>query len=120
VLAGNAPDAERALEVVQASEAATECQVNEVIGDCAYGAGETRAEFAATGRTIVAKVPAYPQPGVVRQDRVSARSGGSNVHLPDRPDDRRSATGQRWRRHVRVCHGHMCGVSSAWPRRWRT
>jgi Transposase DDE domain/Transposase domain (DUF772) len=57
VLAGNAPDAERALEVVQASEAATECQVNEVIGDCAYGAGETRAEFAATGRTIVAKVP---------------------------------------------------------------
>jgi hypothetical protein len=57
VLAGNAPDAERALEVVQASEAATGCQVNEVIGDCAYGAGETRAEFAATGRTIVAKVP---------------------------------------------------------------
>jgi hypothetical protein len=57
VLAGNAPDAERALEVVQASEAATECQVNEVLGDCAYGAGETRAEFAATGRTIVAKVP---------------------------------------------------------------
>src|SRR3954467_8995441 len=52
VLAGNAPDAEQALEVVQASEAATECQVNEVIGDCA---GETRAEFAATGRTIVAK-----------------------------------------------------------------
>ena len=57
VLAGNAPDAERALEVVEASEAATGCAVVEVIGDCAYGAGETRAEFAATGRAIVAKVP---------------------------------------------------------------
>ena len=57
VLPGNAPDAQRALEVVEASEAATECRVEEVLGDCAYGSGETRAEFAATGRTIVAKVP---------------------------------------------------------------
>jgi hypothetical protein len=57
VLAGNAPDAERALEVVEATEAATSCEVVEVIGDCAYGAGSTRAEFAETGRTVVAKVP---------------------------------------------------------------
>jgi hypothetical protein len=57
VLPGNAPDAERALQVVEASEAATECRVEEVLGDCAYGSGETRAEFAATGRTIIAKVP---------------------------------------------------------------
>ena len=57
VLAGNAPDADHALEVVEASEAATGCQVVEVLGDCAYGAGSTRAEFAATGRAIVAKVP---------------------------------------------------------------
>ena len=57
VLPGNAPDAERALEVVEATEAATECRVEEVIGDCAYGAGETRAAFAANGRTIIAKVP---------------------------------------------------------------
>jgi Transposase DDE domain/Transposase domain (DUF772) len=57
VLAGNAPDAEQALKVVEASEAATECRVAEVLGDCAYGAGETRAEFAAAGRTLIAKVP---------------------------------------------------------------
>jgi hypothetical protein len=57
VLAGNAPDADHALEVVEASEAATDCQVVEVLGDCAYGSGETRAAFAARGRTIVAKVP---------------------------------------------------------------
>src|SRR6266699_770045 len=44
-------------EVVEASEVATGCQVGEVLGDCAYGAGSTRAEFAATGRTVVAKVP---------------------------------------------------------------
>jgi hypothetical protein len=57
VLPGNAADADRALEVVGATEAATDCEVVEVIGDCAYGAGSTRAEFAESGRTIVAKVP---------------------------------------------------------------
>src|SRR5712692_3727965 len=57
VLPGNAADADRALEVVEASEAATDCKVVEVIGDCAYGAGSTRAEFAESGRTVVAKVP---------------------------------------------------------------
>jgi transposase len=57
VLPGNAPDADHALEVVEASEAVTGCQVGEVIGDCAYGAGSTRAEFAETGRTVIAKVP---------------------------------------------------------------
>jgi hypothetical protein len=57
VLPGNAPDADHALEVVEATEAATGCQVVEVIGDCAYGAGSTRAAFAERGRTIVAKVP---------------------------------------------------------------
>src|SRR6266571_4790184 len=57
VLPGNAPDADHALEVVEASEVSTGCQVGEVIGDGAYGAGSTRAQFAATGRTVVAKVP---------------------------------------------------------------
>jgi hypothetical protein len=57
VLPGNAPDAEKALAVVEAGAAASGCEVEEVIGDCAYGAGETRAEFAASGRTLVAKVP---------------------------------------------------------------
>jgi hypothetical protein len=63
VLPGNAPDADKALEVVEASEAATGCEVEEVIGDCAYGAGETRAEFAASGRTLVAKVPEIQNQG---------------------------------------------------------
>ena len=57
VLAGNAPDAEGALELVEQTEANTGCVVDETMGDCAYGSGETRQAFADAGRTIVAKVP---------------------------------------------------------------
>ena len=64
VLPGNAPDAEQALEVVEASETATGCHVEEVLGDCAYGSGETRAAFEAKGRTIIAKVPEIKNQGL--------------------------------------------------------
>jgi hypothetical protein len=57
VLAGNAPDAEGALDLVEQTEANTGCAVDEAMGDCAYGSGETRQAFAEAGRTIVAKVP---------------------------------------------------------------
>jgi transposase len=63
VLPGNAPDAEQALEMVEASEASTGCQVDETLADCAYGAGETRAEFAASGRTLITKVPELQNQG---------------------------------------------------------
>ncbi|MCC7366958.1 MAG: IS1182 family transposase, partial [Chloroflexi bacterium] len=57
VLAGNAPDAEGALELIEQTEANTGCVVDETMGDCAYGSGETRQAFAEAGRTLVAKVP---------------------------------------------------------------
>src|SRR5215211_2461449 len=57
VLAGNAPDAEGALDLVEQTEANTGCAVDETMGDCAYGGGETRQAFADAGRTLVAKVP---------------------------------------------------------------
>jgi len=57
VLAGNAPDDEDALALVEQTEQATGCAVAETDGDCAYGDGETRAAFAAAGRTLRAKVP---------------------------------------------------------------
>jgi hypothetical protein len=57
VLAGNAPDAEGALDLVEQTEANTGCVVDETMGDCAYGSGETRQAFAEAGRTLVAKVP---------------------------------------------------------------
>jgi len=58
VLPGNAQDAERALELVEQSEATTGCAVAESLGDGAYGDGATRRAFADAGRTLIAKVPA--------------------------------------------------------------
>jgi transposase len=63
VLAGNAPDAEGALDLVEQTEANTGCAVDETMGDCAYGSGETRQAFADAGRTIVAKVPTSSNQG---------------------------------------------------------
>ena len=57
VLAGNAPDREQALEVVEESEVLTGCQVAETLGDTAYGDGATRQRFAQAGRTLIAKAP---------------------------------------------------------------
>lgn len=61
VLAGNAPDNEKALELVEQSEQNAEVEVEETIGDCAFGDGATRQQFADTGRTLVAKVPDRPE-----------------------------------------------------------
>jgi hypothetical protein len=63
VLPGNAQDHERALELVEQSEADTGCAVEESIGDGAYGDGETRQAFADAGRTLVAKVGAATNQG---------------------------------------------------------
>jgi Transposase DDE domain len=60
VIAGNAPDAANALDLVAQSEASTGWAVDKVIGDCAYGDGATRQAFAESERTLVAKVPARP------------------------------------------------------------
>jgi transposase len=69
VLPGNAPDSEGALELVEASEAATGLEVEEAIGDCAYGDAATRKEFSDAGRRIVAKVPQLRSAGVFSKDR---------------------------------------------------
>ena len=63
VLAGNAPDDEDALELVEQTEQATGCAVGETLGDCAYGDGETRQSFAEAGRTLHAKVPTMTNGG---------------------------------------------------------
>lgn len=57
VLAGSAGDAEHPLAAVEQVEANTEMHVDESLGDCAYGGGETRREFAEAGRSLIAKVP---------------------------------------------------------------
>lgn len=57
VLAGNAGDQEHALELVHQTERVMEAQVEETVGDCAYGGGPTRRAFADEGRVLTAKVP---------------------------------------------------------------
>ncbi len=61
VLAGNAPDNEGALELVRQAEENAAAEVEETIGDCAFGDGKTREEFAEAGRELVARVPARPE-----------------------------------------------------------
>jgi hypothetical protein len=56
VLAGNAPDHERALELVEQAEANAGVMIEETVGDCAYGGSNTRQTFAEAGRKLVAKV----------------------------------------------------------------
>jgi len=56
VLPGNAPDRERALDLVEESEQNTGMEAEEAVGDCAYGDGETRQAFEDAGRKLVAKV----------------------------------------------------------------
>lgn len=60
VLPGNAPDNTGALELVKQTEENTACEVEETIGDCAYGDGATRQAFADADRILVAKVPGRP------------------------------------------------------------
>jgi transposase len=56
VLAGNEPDNTGALDLVEASEENAGLEVEETIGDCAYGDGETRQAFADAQRPLVARV----------------------------------------------------------------
>jgi hypothetical protein len=57
VLAGNAGDQEKALELVHQAERVMEARVEETVGDCAYGGGPTRKAFADEQRMLTAKVP---------------------------------------------------------------
>jgi hypothetical protein len=57
VLPGNAGDQEKALELVHQAERVMEAQVEETVGDCAYGSGPTRKAFADEQRLLGAKVP---------------------------------------------------------------
>jgi hypothetical protein len=80
VLPGDAPDAEHALDVVDASEAVTGWQVEEVIGDCAYGAGETRAQFAASGRIWLPRFRRFRTRATLSRPR-RTRSGRNSFQI---------------------------------------
>jgi hypothetical protein len=59
MLRANAGDSQSALDMVEASEANTGIEVEETIGDCAFGDGTTREIFEQAGRKLVARV-AHP------------------------------------------------------------
>lgn len=61
VAAGGAHDGDTALPLIQHSEETTGLEVAETVGDCAYGDGRTRGEFAEGGRTLIAPVPRPPR-----------------------------------------------------------
>lgn len=69
VLAGNEGDATHALELTQESEANTGMDVEETVGDCAYGGGNTRQLFADAGRELVAKVAAHGRRDQISKDQ---------------------------------------------------
>jgi len=68
VLAGNAADSEQALELTAASEENTGLEVEETIGDCAYGSGNTRQAFADEDRKLVAKVSRHGRRGQISKE----------------------------------------------------
>ena len=53
MLAGNAGDQEKALELVHPTERVTEAEVEGTGGDCAYGGGPTRRAFAEEERQLI-------------------------------------------------------------------
>jgi hypothetical protein len=56
VLPGNAQDHKGALQLVEQAEANAGVVIEEAVGDCAYGDGETRQAFVDAERKLVAKV----------------------------------------------------------------
>lgn len=71
VLPGNAPDRAAARDLVEQTEQHADVEVEETLGDCAFGDGGTRQKFADAGRRLVAKVPARPNgPSFAKEDFV--------------------------------------------------
>jgi hypothetical protein len=69
VIAGNASDPTQALELTKESERNTGMAVEETIGDCAYGDGNTRQAFADVNRKLVAKVAAHGRHGQLSKEQ---------------------------------------------------
>lgn len=101
VLAGNAPDHDRALALVEHSEANAGVVIEETMGDCAYGGGNTRQAFAEAGRRLVAKV--------------ASRRGGAQLPKEDFRIDLGSMScvcpaGQQTRKVVSISSGDRYGA----------
>ncbi len=116
VLAGNAPDAADALDLVAQTEQATDSPVAETYGDCAYGSGETRQAFADAARPLHAKVPALSNGGRFPKTAFHLDLDAGTCTCPGGP---RRAHHHRPAPHVRgpvgllLCGDDLCGLSVA-------
>ncbi|MFU8771352.1 MAG: IS1182 family transposase, partial [Anaerolineales bacterium] len=69
VVPGNAVDASPAMPLTEASEQNTGQEVEETVGDCAFGDGNTRQEFADAQRALVAKVADHGRKDQIRKSQ---------------------------------------------------
>lgn len=83
VIAGNAHDSEGALEMARQSGQNTGCEVEKVVGDCAYGGGETRREFEDAKIELVAKVPRPPGNGIIPKSEFEIDLENGTVTCPE-------------------------------------
>lgn len=79
VLAGNAGDAAGALAQVERVAQRLGQEVVETVGDCAFGGGATRQEFADAGRELRAKVPGTPERWEIPKQRFTLLWEGALV-----------------------------------------
>ena len=78
--AGNGSDGDTAAELVTELRDGLDLPVTEVVGDMAYGDGDTRAEVEAAGARMTAKVPPAPNSG-----KFSKTEFTIDLTYPDRP-----------------------------------
>jgi len=116
VLPGNAPDNTGAMELVEQREENTACQVEETIGDCAYGDGATRQAFVDAGRTIVAKVPGRPNKAYFPKEDFQVDLKAGTCTCPAGQVTRRisivttrTTSGRKYRAQGFHFHGATCG-----------
>jgi len=82
LLAGDAPDATRVLEQVERVEASTGTAVALTLGDCAYGSGDLRQQFADAERVLVAKVPQRTNAGMFPKSAFLLDLEGHTIACP--------------------------------------
>jgi hypothetical protein len=121
VLAGNAGDQEKALELVQQSERVMAAEVVETVGDCAYGGGPTRRAFAEEERSLTAKVPACQNRDCFSKSEFGIDLDSDGSALSGGPEHARLSFRQRRSRGaIPFCEGHLSGLSFALAMRPRT
>ena len=124
VLPGNAPDNLGALGLVERSEANTGVPAEEVLGDAAYGDGDTRQAFADAERTLIARVPGrsngkhFPKEDfLIDLEAGTCTCPAGNVTRRLRPSGTRTdPTGRIHRLRGFRFDGAVCGVCSLRPR----